>query len=145
MKIILSELKQLIRKTIVEAMGEGEPITADELEYLHGEGKLNSIKDFCEYLAFELDRMWVGRGEIQLFANLVNAHRVKNGKIAIPFKEFVDGVEKEGITISAVHHKPEPRGFTSNNHDRFSRANGAVSGHGIGNASRQMISPTQPR
>ncbi len=40
--------------------------------------------------------------------------------------------------------RPESRGFSANDHDKYSEKNGFISGTGIGGTSRHMVSHWQP-
>jgi hypothetical protein len=59
--------------------------------------------------------------------------------------EIVAELKSFGLKILNGIKKTEPRGFNSNNNDLYTAKNGWVSGMPIGNASRQMISPFQPK
>jgi hypothetical protein len=97
------------------------------------EPEFESIESFVEFLTDE-ERTTFPPFEAQKVAE----------NTGMLLKAVVAELKQRGFTPKANEVKAEGRGYTSNNHDRYSEKNGWVGGCGIGNASRTMVQGFQP-
>lgn len=97
------------------------------------EPEFESVEAFAEFLTDD-ERTTFVPGEAQKVAEATG----------MPMRAVVDALKALGFTPKAQEAVKQTRGYTSNNHDRYSEKNGWVGGCGIGNASRQMVQDFQP-
>lgn len=97
------------------------------------EPEFESVESFAEFLTDD-ERKTFMPGEAQKVAEATGQ----------PMRLIIEALKKLGFQPKAGEKVAETRGYTSNNHDRYSEKNGWVGGCGIGNASRQMVQGFQP-
>lgn len=97
------------------------------------EPEFENVNAFAEFLSDE---------ERETFAPF-EAQKVSDNT-GLTMREVVEALKTLGFTPKALEAAKATRGYTSNNHDRYSEKNGWVGGCGIGNASRQMVQGFQP-
>lgn len=97
------------------------------------EPEFESVEAFAQFLTDD-ERETFLPGEAQKVAEATET----------PMRLVIDALKKLGFTPKAGEKVTETRGYTSNNHDRYSEKNGWVGGCGIGNASRTMVQKFQP-
>jgi hypothetical protein len=104
----------------------------ERIEELTDRG-IDSVETFVQYLLDD-GQTWTFPGEVQALAGLLSR----------PYVEVLREIKEYGVEIRLHPRAPTGRGFTSNDHDRWTPKNGAVGGYCIGDASRQMVSRHQP-
>ena len=95
--------------------------------------EFQSVEVFVQFRLDDLEETF-SMGDAQKISE--NVHK--------SLKDVMEELKGYGLRLALNNKASETRGFNSNNNDRFTAKNGFVSGTGIGNTSRQMVSSFQP-